>query len=804
MLEHPTALRVAGDATTMFFRRWTPAGSGGVAVPWKLEAYSWGGLTESPLVSAAWLLFAPFMLYNVAHFALPPQQAYDIEPGGRAGSGTERFSRDRWHASAAALLRLLAFSATLQFTTAVVSILVSSAALQAPNAHFPSWLSWYAHWATGYRVGLAMAGVAVVIALMWLVSVKTEHRYEARVSRPGTAVRGTWLLTQPGFWRGQELVRRQRSLHAGGALAVTALIVARPVPHPGGGRLAVLAASASVLALIAVTLCLRLADRHNVTLADQPRVTLANGPGSTARAVWWCRMLLYAGAAAFIGALFTSGWPAENAASHVALPGFTNATAFLLGAQALLAVVLALVVWKLARSAPEQDARARPFCAGHLTTVLAVLAVCLGGVFSAVTALFAARVLGTPVPSGPVFSPPPANALEIPWPLYTLTAAPLGLAAGMIIAAAWMCRTWIKHASAFAATGPGKRSEVASFYGTTFGDPDAPGYKGSRKRIARAWATGKLTDQAGVVAVWAAAGMVAAIVWADVYAARASRHLILDQNLHGFAAIESLVGLFLAGVLVGVLRSDYSDPSKRKTIGALWDIGTFWPRAAHPFAPPCYAERAVPELADRIRILTGKVAKDDDDPAWLQIQAHQRNADDTQPSGLSIPAGPVLLTGYSQGSVITAAVVAQLPDDARERIALLTLACPARRLYGRAFPAYFGMPALAALADLLDGGHPGPRWKNLVRRTDYIGSWIFAEPGPGQPGPVQVHDGVDQPCWDPVTITADADPTPPPIHSHPGFWPDPRVTQLGRRLGSAIPRDLPRPGPAFRPAATSR
>ena len=75
------------------------------------------------------------------------------------------------------------------------------------------------------------------------------------------------------------------------------------------------------------------------------------------------------------------------------------------------------------------------------------------------------------------------------------------------------------------------------------------------------------------------------------------------------------------------------------------------------------------------------------------------------------------------------------------------------------------------------------RWKNLVRRTDYIGSWIFADPAPGDPDPGQIQPGVDQPCWDPVTLSADLDPTPPPIHYHSGFWPDPRVTQLGRHLG---------------------
>jgi hypothetical protein len=820
MLEHPAALQVAGDTTTMFYRRWTPAGCGGVGVPWKLEAYSWGGLTESPLASASWLVFAPFMLYNVAHFALPPQRAYALEPvrgtaptqpaepAGAAlpaeavwpaeaatvdGDDTAGpapallLGRDVWHAAAAALLRLLAFSATLQFTTAVVAILVSSAALQAPNAHLPSWFTWYAGWPTTGRVALALAVVAMVIALMWLISVRTAHRYEARISHTRPRVNRDWPLTETRFWRGEELVQRQRSLHAGGALALTALIVSRPGPDMGGGRLALLVTSALVLALIAVSLCLPLADRHNVTLADRA-APVDGAPGEPSRGTLWCRLMLAGGAAVFIGAFFTSGWPAESRLIHRTVPGFTNACAFLLAAQALLLVVLALVGWKLARSAPEQDPDTRPFAGGHLAALFALLAVLLGGLFSAMVTLFATRVLGTPVPSGIAFRPPPANALQVPWPIYAFAAAPLGLVAGLIIAAAWVAYTWQKRASGFAAPGP-SGSPVARFYGTSFGDADTEPYQATRTRIARTWATGLLVDQAAVVAVWAAVGMVAATAWAEIYAAVTAGHAVVSQQLHGFAAVESLIGLFLAGLFVGLLRADYSDPSKRKTIGAIWDVGTFWPRATHPFAPPCYAERAVPELVDRVRILTGRVRCDPADPAWLQIAAHLRNATDAESPNLSLPTGPVLLTGYSQGSVIAPAVVAQLPRHTLERTALLTLACPARRLYGRAFPAYFGLEPRRTLARLLDGtqaGRPVRRWKNLVRRTDYIGSWIFADPGPTEPSPTGIHQGVDQPCWDPVSLSADLDPTPPPIHRHSGFWPDPRVTQLGRYLGGTF------------------
>jgi hypothetical protein len=72
MLEHPQALQVSGDAVAGFYRRWSPDGAGKPSVAWKLEAYSWGGLTEAPLAAASWLLLAPFMMYNVAYFMLPP------------------------------------------------------------------------------------------------------------------------------------------------------------------------------------------------------------------------------------------------------------------------------------------------------------------------------------------------------------------------------------------------------------------------------------------------------------------------------------------------------------------------------------------------------------------------------------------------------------------------------------------------------------------------------------------------------------------------------------------------------------
>jgi hypothetical protein len=174
----------------------------------------------------------------------------------------------------------------------------------------------------------------------------------------------------------------------------------------------------------------------------------------------------------------------------------------------------------------------------------------------------------------------------------------------------------------------------------------------------------------------------------------------------------------------------------------------------------------VPEVVDRVRILTGTVPDKPADPDSRRIEAYGRDLDTG--AAAIIEPGPVLLTGYSQGSIIAPAVVAQLRARTRAQVTLLTLACPARKLYARAFPGYFGAEQLGMLRTLT-----GPDdWKNLVRHSDYIGSWIFTGPGP-DPNP----GALDQLSLGPVTVTATIDPTPPPIHRHSNWWPDRSLTR---------------------------
>jgi hypothetical protein len=755
MLEHPTVLQVAGDGVTQFYRRWTPARQGGVSVPWRLEAYSWGGLTEKPLAAASWILLAPFMLYNVAHFMLPAAKERSIQSDG----DVDRLTRDRPHAVTQTLLRVLALTATLQLTLAAVAMLVGTAAVQAENARFPSWLDWYQNWTPDWRVRAAAVGVGAVIAALWWISVQTENKYEARVGELDAPADQRWALTQPGFWSGRELVRRQRSLHAAGALAVTALVLSRPVHGIPSGRLVVAGMSVVVLVLAAGTLLLRLADRHHVSLAGVL-------PVATGRTLW-CRLVLGAGVATFLAALLPGGWPAP-AGSPAGVPGLTNICLGLLLAQVALLAVFAGLVAAMARGRTTRVGF-RPFFRGQLATLVVLLAICLGGLLGALVNVGAARLLGVPVPSG-VRDEPVPNALQIPWPISAFAFAPIGIVAGALVAGPYLWWQWRRTTRGFTA---GEPSAVAGEYGTAYCDPDAAEYRTSRQRVARAWALALLPDHAARVAATATAGMTAAVLLAEIGALVASIRpgTTLSPVLRGVAGVSSAAGLIGAGLLVTLVRSAYRSPDRRRSFGALWDVATFWPRAAHPFAPPCYGERAVPEVVDRIRILTGTVTKDPEDPAWLRIRAYDRDLG-TAVAATAEP-GPLLLTGYSQGSIIAPAVVAQLPEQTRAQVALLTLACPARKLYARAFPGYFGVDQLDMLRTLTGAG----RWKNLVRHSDYIGSWIFTDPGCGtKPGEV------DQLCLDPVTLTAERDPTPPPIHRHSDWWPDARVAETARLL----------------------
>jgi hypothetical protein len=224
---------------------------------------------------------------------------------------------------------------------------------------------------------------------------------------------------------------------------------------------------------------------------------------------------------------------------------------------------------------------------------------------------------------------------------------------------------------------------------------------------------------------------------------------------HLLASLSLYVVLALSAGFV--LLSSYVRRSEatRKAVGILWDLTTFWPRAAHPLSPPCYAERVVPELTTRIR--------------WA-LERH----------------GTVVVSGHSQGSLIAAATLIRLEEEELERVTLVTYGSQLRALYGRIFPRVLGpavlgnqptvgsptfkdpmpdAPRVLATAEVAPPGHDPKTlwdclgkdgWFNLFRRGDPLGWRVFSDedsdhdvPTPevppreaGDPGPtVSTHSG---------------------------------------------------------------
>ena len=131
----------------------------------------------------------------------------------------------------------------------------------------------------------------------------------------------------------------------------------------------------------------------------------------------------------------------------------------------------------------------------------------------------------------------------------------------------------------------------------------------------------------------------------------------------------------------------YRNRSVRRLAGVVWDVATFWPRWFHPWSPPAYGERAVPQLGSRLDHLGART----------------------------------VLSAHSQGSVLAVATLATAAPATRPRVALLTHGSPLSRLYSHFFPEYFS-PELSSRVAQESAG-----WVNLWRPTDFIGGPIEAE-----------------------------------------------------------------------------
>ncbi|MEU2775858.1 hypothetical protein ABZ646_23735 [Streptomyces sp. NPDC007162] len=723
MLDDPRTVRIAGDDTAAVFRRADdvdaesrPADHRDRPVP---EAYVWCNLTSGNASRALWLLLLPFMVVNLAHW---------MRPATRNRPRTVRFY--------GLLVRLAGLTLTVLFVAAACEVALDLAAWQCAGvtacARRHSWLGFLspagAHggwWSgPGRRLALAALVPTALTGLLWYLSRRTWSAYESTRPMAVDPEPGHTSLAGPGFWYGRRLVARLRTAHtAAGLLTVAAAVLAPAAAfdrRPGGaavldmlGRLLTGALVAGAVAVVWVVCRRGRTENHLDQELDRHLVRRL----PLATLVLLALVIVYA------------GWSRPGWRSTGRLAGDTTFGGLAL-AQGVLVIVLGLVALDLQRRLPDPRAAMR----GLNGPAVALLACALGGVISGGVTQRVSDWLdgtGTSIPGPPVL---------LTW---QASAVPPVLAV-LLAAVAWL--SWRTA-----------RLSRADRGAVDLDHPGEPEDVARTRRIARVRAVAALTDRTPfvltvlcattlVLGAGALAGALATGKTPDGAAGRT------PAPVHGAAEASQAVGSWLVGLgfvlFVTWGRRAYKDASARRTIGILWDVGTFWPRAAHPFAPPCYAERAVPDLTWRMATWTRRTG------------------------------GRLVLSGHSQGSVLAAAAAWQLTPSVRSRVALLTYGSPLERLYGRWFPAHFGPAELGSLH------RDVACWRNLYRLTDPIGGAVRIT---GADGPQVDHP----PLKDPLAYGRTPDhPLPAPILGHSDYQADPAFAVERERLLARLRRDL--------------
>ncbi|WP_236796945.1 hypothetical protein [Amycolatopsis sp. GM8] len=741
--------QVGGDRVAGFYRTadLAPANGG----PRRhVEGYAWGGITSRSGTRVLWLVLLPYLLGNLAGWM------YRGTPSGA------RFACHRVVTNLACL--------ALTVNTVLVAIMLGPNLItyQAPRAglvHGQWWLwplSWT--WVAGNGekpLVIGYATVALAILVLVLLAVLTQGRYESveppwrgsmadRPGKPRKSATDTGL-TDRAFWNSSLAVRRMTWAHIGAAtgfLAVVFAITARAsaVPGPHGLVWYWLALIVGGLALAVSTLVVA-GDRWigaMKTPLDHVAIRVAT------RAI---------APAAVVCATVFACLQTEVSQAPGSLPGLdtiVTATYLALGGCVLLMVLIGL------------PARQRGGPGPVLVMLLAIgllNSLLLGVVFT-----FGHWLGGLHAERNP-----DATVLNVP--LAVGWAGPLLTIA---LFAALLCGVvWQGVRALFTMRDPRDIKQDFQRYSEEQPQdrhgPDQEWYV--RSDGERAW-QGKLTwlyrladaRSAVPMLLWLIVGFqLAGIAWAVVFQPAIPDAWFSPNGALGKVAVFAWDATLLA--FMWLLRQGWQDPARRRLIGVLWDVGTFWPRSYHPLAPPCYAERAVPDLQRRI---------------W-RLNDH---------------GAPVVLVGHSQGAVLsTVALLSAGCRAVKGKIALVTFGSPVTWLYGWAFPGWINPDVLAHVFSSRTGESRVADWRNFSYPTDPIGNRVTVSGD--AVGDLRLCDPRS-----PWYIYGDPEPA---AGGHSGYWTDRRVwdsvDQLVRRLVTPERRTPRRPGsrsPARHPVAGRR
>ncbi|MGH3714375.1 MAG: hypothetical protein ACRDT4_13070 [Micromonosporaceae bacterium] len=799
---------VAGDATTGFYR--PSNGSDGAPL---IEAYSWGQLTSGvrraakDVQRALWTLLLPFALSNVALHARPdiPADPEQETPGSDSGLTA-------W------LIRVFCLSVTVTFVLTAVGVGVDLIAWQCVDkeclAQIPGPWEFLAGawWHTAGRalvIGLLVPfGVLALIGFLAWRSYQYEAELPAMPPNPKDTAPPANPLQQATFWCGEGQLRRLAVIHlaVGAAVATLVPVGAMIDMDPPGGWRELLSGSTVVLLGAVVLLAVLALGRRYVT---------RRGGETRLGTYGWALIGLTAGGVV-LGILYLllpdpafnpeKLRPPQRCWTDSTVPGCANDRSlpgydWIVGWVGVVQILMLIAIAGVARSGRR----------ALLPPIIAVVLMVGGNAWSAdwlpgvgpspawlhtwqfiaptvaaaaVVTLFLPRtgvvrghadggptvriawggrgpavfagfgwMLGMAYASGVLYwvtdvlnggaTPTGRSPITLPLPVMWTGLAIVVMLVVILVVAAAAGVAYLRYRRA------GRR-----FVRDRFTRPGGGLSAHEERRARRAASFVGLHDLVGGP-VLRLAGLVAVLGFGVVIlgtsAALSGVHLgrlDVTNDLRVFVKALVDIGDRLANLLpfgiAGLGLLVYRSETVRRGVGVVWDIATFWPRSAHPLAPPCYAERAVPELQTRTSGLM-------------------------RPSDQGVRAVDyIVVSAHSQGAVIAAALILQMGASWRERIWFLSHGCQLTRLYGRAFPAYFGRSRLAILGKQLTlAPVEEPRWTNFWRNTDPLG-WEVA----GGQGQLEVKDPEElRPSGGEIKD--------PPIRNHSGY-PESREYQTER------------------------
>ncbi|HJQ90171.1 MAG TPA: hypothetical protein VJ950_00555 [Acidimicrobiia bacterium] len=640
------------------------------------QAFHWGGLTAGSRLTAFWILLAPFAFANVAGW----------------------MSKDRTNRFGHAMIRLAGLGLTALFITQVFTATVLLPYLWLLGGNEFEILGRTFEVGDGLQRWAFLLLVVVLTGafLILLLKASTQSHFEPRntveqsqvLAWPSVAYMDPktndpdlipldyppdeWedpveaQITDPRMWRPSTILHRLRRLHLAVGYGIIALEVAIWT------QTAWAATTAGVLLVVValVVLLTTFIPTNKAVLRATAILPLI------AVLVWF----------AALATIFTGSVAGQDITTpHI----ITFITALVMGAFVALSL-----------------------SAGLISVGAFVLGTFFGGVLGLAVGIVIESILGLNPPDGPGILEENGAA----W----VAIAMLGLLVWLAIFAIWLSWRETEHTASQGILGLLRRVvlqapklfEAAAVYGLLAGGVAA--FLGWQNEV---WEPGALKSPSPDSRVYDIA-IFAGVFLVAFLALRVWRHfglkfvplVVLAAALIAFAAYRDFfvveffkVQIALKGNLVDIavaiaiivpgafmLRSIWTGAGsseegqkKRRNVGILWDMGSFWPRWYHPLAPPAYGPKAVTQLR-------------------RELESHQRD----------------VLGAHSQGSLISA-VALIYTDGTRKPHRFITYGSQLGVLYPGMFPGA-GIEDENGLVEKVHTAY-GSEWINLYRDTDPIG-----------------------------------------------------------------------------------